>query len=119
MQGRVRRFALPIATWLVAAALAVLSAQPAAAQTPASSVGPPTVSVVGEGEARGAPDVAYVSVGVQTQSATAADATGENSRLMAAVLSALRARGVASADLQTSGLTVTPQFNRDRPNEVV
>jgi uncharacterized protein YggE len=119
MDGPLRRFGIPIATWLAGAGLVLLSVVPAAAQAPASAAGPPTVSVVGEGEATGAPDVAYVSVGVQTQSSTAADATGENSRLMTAVLSALRARGVASADLQTSGLVVAPQFNRDRPNEVV
>ena len=119
MQGRLRQLGMTIATWLVGAALALPGALPVAGQTVASAPGPPTVSAVGEGEASGAPDVAYVSVGVQTQGSTAADATGENSRLMAAVLSALRARGVASADLQTSGLSVTPQFNRDRPNEVV
>src|SRR5437762_3580985 len=111
MQGRMKRFGVPIAAWLAGAALVLLSAPPAAAQAPAPNAGRPTVSVVGEGEATGAPDVAYVSVGVQTQSGTAAEATAENSRLMAAVLSALRARGVVSADLQTSGLAVAPQFN--------
>src|SRR5690349_3147272 len=54
---------------------------------------PNTITVSGDGDAGGQPDVAYVNVGVQTQGATAAAATAENSRLMAAVLDALRALG--------------------------
>jgi uncharacterized protein YggE len=73
-----------------------------------------TITVAGEGEATAPPDVAYVTVGVQTQASTAAAATAENSRLMAAVLDALRGRGITSADLQTSGLTVSPQYAQGR-----
>jgi uncharacterized protein len=75
---------------------------------------PNTITVMGDGEASGAPDVAYVSVGVQTQGATAAAVTADNSRLMAAVLDALRARGVSGPDLQTSGLSVSPQYSQGR-----
>ena len=75
-----------------------------------------TITVGGEGEASAAPDVAYVSVGVQTQAATAAEATADNSRRMTAVLDALRARGLGPRELQTSGLNVTPQYQRDRPD---
>ena len=103
--------------WLVAAAAATaLAAAPAAAQSPPQPTN--TISVGGEGEASGAPDVAYVTVGVQTQARTAAEATRENNERMAAVLDALRARGVRSQDLQTSGLNVTPQYERDRPGVV-
>ena len=73
-----------------------------------------TITVSGDGDVGGQPDVAYVSVGVQTQGATAAAATADNSRLMAAVLEALRARGVSSLDLQTSGLSVSPQYSQGR-----
>src|SRR4051794_28545162 len=68
-----------------------------------------TITGSGDGDVGGQPDVAYVNVGVQTQGATAAAATAENSRLMAAVLEALRALGVSGPDLQTSGLSVSPQ----------
>jgi uncharacterized protein len=73
-----------------------------------------TITVSGEGEASAAPDVAYVTVGVQIQSATAATAVAETSRRMAAILDAMRARGLASPDLQTTGLSVTPQYDRDQ-----
>src|SRR5436309_283521 len=76
MHGWLNRSGIPIATWLAGAALALLCAPQAAAQTPSSNTGPPTVSVLGEGEASGAPDVAYVSVGVQTQGSTAAGRGG-------------------------------------------
>jgi uncharacterized protein len=82
------------------------------------SVADRTITVSGEGEATAQPDVAYVSIGVQTQGQTAAEASAENSRRMTAVLEVLRARGLGSRELQTSGLNVTPQFQRDRPDQV-
>jgi uncharacterized protein YggE len=69
---------------------------------------------MGEGEAVSAPDVAYITVGVQTQAATAAQSTAETNRLLNAVLDALRGRGVAPRDLQTSGLSVSPQYAPQR-----
>ena len=73
-----------------------------------------TITVAGEGEASATPDVAYVTVGVQTQGATAASVVAENSRRMSAVLDAMRARGLGARDLQTSGLSVSPQFDRSQ-----
>jgi hypothetical protein len=97
---------------LSAAALAVTDATPAAAQGDTSTQR--TITVGGEGEASAPPDVAYVTVGVQTQNDSAAAAVAENSRRLAAVLDAMRGRGLASRDLQTSGLNVTPQFDRNQ-----
>jgi len=84
----------------------------AAAQTDASNQS--TITVTGEGEASAPPDVAYVTVGVQIQDATAAAAVAENSRRLTAVLDAMRARGLSSRDLQTSGLSVSPQLDREQ-----
>ena len=93
---------------------------PAAAQLAGSSTAPSaTITVMGEGSASGSPDVAYVTVGVQTQGATAAEATADNSRRMTAVLDALRALGVAPQDLQTSGLSVAPQYSAPNRLEIV
>lgn len=75
---------------------------------------PNTITVAGEGEATAQPDVAYVSVGVVTQAPTAAQATADNARLLNSVLDALRGRGVESRDLQTSGLSVSPQYAQGR-----
>jgi uncharacterized protein YggE len=91
---------------LGASALATTAPAQIAQPTP----GPRTLTVTGDGTASAAPDVAYISVGVQTQGKTAVEATSENSRLMASVLAALQARGVRPQDLRTSGLTVMPRY---------
>jgi uncharacterized protein YggE len=111
---------LQAAAWLRAAVPILLTlglgagllAPPAAAQ--GDNLTSRTITVGGEGEASAAPDVAYVTVGVQTQGATAAGVVAENSRRMAAVLDAMRARGLGSRELQTSGLSVSPQLDREQ-----
>jgi uncharacterized protein YggE len=106
--------------WVTAALLALTFVGAGAATTPpaASAQGDSltsrTITVGGEGEASAAPDVAYVTVGVQTQGATAASVVADNSRGMAAVLDAMRARGLGARELQTSGLSVSPQFDREQ-----
>ncbi len=103
-----------VALFVIALLAVAVGASALATTAPAQMVqptpGPRTLTVSGEGTASAAPDVAYVSVGVQTQGKTAVEATGENSRLMTRVLAALQARGVRPQDLRTSGLTVTPRY---------
>jgi uncharacterized protein YggE len=103
-----------IALFVIALLAVVLGASALATSAPAQMVqptpGPRTLTVSGEGTASAAPDVAYVSLGVQTQGKTAVEATNENSRLMTSVLAALQGRGVRPQDLRTSGLTVTPRY---------
>jgi uncharacterized protein YggE len=101
---------------LAAIALAGAGGAPGLVAAQASSPRQPhvrTVTVSGDGEARAAPDVAYVSVGVQAEAATAQQASDDASRRMAAVLAALRARGVPGPALQTSGLALSPQVGKD------
>ena len=104
-----------IAALFVIALIAVaLGASALATSAPAQTVPPTptskTLTISGEGLATAAPDVAHVSLGVHTQGATAAEAIGENSRLMTAVLGALRSHGARSEDLRTAGLSVMPQW---------
>lgn len=68
------------------------------------------LDITAEGEARRVPDVANVSAGVMTQAQTAAAAMQTNSSRMAAVVSALRKAGIADRDIQTSGLSLSPQY---------
>jgi uncharacterized protein YggE len=97
----------------------VATAGKAPAQTTPAATAQRTLTIAGDGEVRRNPDVAYVDVSVQTQAATAAEATAENSRRMTAVLAAMRERGVASQDLQTSGLYTSPQYDRSAPSVIV
>jgi hypothetical protein len=68
------------------------------------------LSVSAEGRTESAPDMATVSLGVVTEGATAAAAMAENARRMNALTQALRRAGVAERDIQTSNLSVNPQY---------
>ncbi|WP_304617828.1 SIMPL domain-containing protein [Paracoccus sp. (in: a-proteobacteria)] len=97
---------------LSGAALVLLMAAPALAQSPAlvcgADHGPSRLSVSGEGQARIAPDLATVQLGVTTQADSAAEAMRQNASQQNAVIEALRGAGLADADIQTSGLNLSP-----------
>ncbi|MBE2275315.1 MAG: SIMPL domain-containing protein [Rhodobacteraceae bacterium] len=93
---------LPVAA-LFAAAL--WTAVPARAETQ-----PALITVTGEASVEQAPDMATVSIGVTSVSATAAQALSANSEAMRAVIDRLKAAGVADVDLQTTGLSVNPNW---------
>lgn len=69
-----------------------------------------TVSLAATGEIQAAPDMATVSLGVHTLASTASAALAANATQMARVLAELAGSGVAAKDIQTTGLTVTPQY---------
>src|SRR5690606_38637749 len=74
---------------------------------------PGRITFAATGEARVAPDVAVLTGGVSSQAETAAEAMRINTATMTAVTAALRAAGVAAADVQTSQLTVNPVYAYD------
>lgn len=69
------------------------------------------VSVTGEGEVSAAPDMAIVRLGVSTQAQAAREASDANARKMTALIAAVKAAGVADADIQTSRLSLFPQMS--------
>jgi hypothetical protein len=90
----------------LAAAMAVaLAAAPAVAQQ-----APTLLTLTATAEAQGAPDVADIGAGVVTQATEAEAALRANSEKMTRVMAALRKAGVAERDIQTSGISVQPQF---------
>lgn len=66
------------------------------------------LTVTGTGEARVAPDMAQVQLGVTTQAAGAAEAMAQNAERQTAVIAALTGAGIEQADVQTSGLSLNP-----------
>lgn len=62
--------------------------------------------VSGSGEAKGQPDVARTTLGVDVRAATAAEATEQVSLAMQRVLDAVKAQGVAAQDLQTEQVSI-------------
>ena len=60
------------------------------------------IVVTGEGEVDVAPDIAQVHTGVTTRGKTVLEATEANSKLMAAILTALTESGIPQRDVQTA-----------------
>ncbi|MGB8813527.1 MAG: SIMPL domain-containing protein [Paracoccaceae bacterium] len=69
------------------------------------------ITVTGEGQVDARPDMATISLGVTTQAETAAAAMAANSAELAKVLANLKAAGIEDRDLQTSGLSLNPNWD--------
>ena len=55
-------------------------------------------------------DCVVIGAGVVTQAATAADAMAENARRAAATAAAIRKAGVADRDIQSTAISLSPQY---------
>ncbi len=75
----------------------------------AEGVGATGITVTGQGQVKGKPDVAYLTLGVRTFAPTAREAMSQNSAAMAAVIAKLEAVGIAKKDLQTGSINLYPQ----------
>ena len=69
------------------------------------------ITVTGEGRSDAAPDMATISLGVTTEGKTGAEAMAANSAELAKVLANLRGAGVEDRDVQTSGLSLNPNWD--------
>jgi len=79
------------------------------------------LTVTGEAVVVGAPDVAYITIGVETKDPSAETAAQENANRMASVFAALKALGLADKDLSTSGYNIyssTQVYNRGQSDEI-
>lgn len=71
---------------------------------------PTTLSLMAEAEVNEAPDTLRLSAGVVTDAVTAEAAMAANAARMTAVIGALKAAGAQPADIQTSNLSLSPQY---------
>jgi len=97
------------ALW-IGALVALLLAQPAAAQTSDARFAATTLDLSGHGEARLPPDMATIDLGVGVTAPSAAEAMAQNAAVMTRVIAAVRAKGVADHDIATSTLALAPQY---------
>lgn len=104
-----RRFA-PIPAVLAGIALLLVGGPVRAQDREATGI-----LVQGTGEARVRPDIARLTLGVQTQNADAAVAAGENAERTSKVIAAVRGAGVAERDIQTENYSITPQYDYGQP----
>jgi len=72
-----------------------------------------TITVTGTGMVTLTPDIAYVSIGVETQDASAKDAMNENNTQAQAVITAIKGFGVDDKDIQTTNFSISPQQQYD------
>jgi uncharacterized protein len=73
-----------------------------------------TVTVTGEATVGVAPDTAIIRIGVSSQEKTAREAGEANARQMTSVLAAIKASGIAERDIQTSRLSLQPQYDLNK-----
>jgi uncharacterized protein YggE len=100
-----------LASALLAAAIALpAAAQGVGADTADSAFRATTMSLSAVGETKVTPDLATITLGVQTDAATAAGALSANAAQMTKVVAALKKAGIADRDIQTSNLSVNPQY---------
>jgi len=70
------------------------------------------IEVAGEGSVSAAPDFARVTLGVASTGKTAGEAMVANAKAANALVSLIKAEGVAPADIQTSEMSISPMFSQ-------
>jgi uncharacterized protein YggE len=81
--------------------------------TPGSVTEPTGITVMAQGKATGKPDLAMITVGVETRNAEARAAAEENDDRMADVMAAILELGVAEEDIQTVDYSVRAEIDWD------
>ena len=72
----------------------------------------PSIVVSGVGEVKVKPDIARLELGVQTKNKDSAKAVQQNAAIADAVIKAIKAAGIADADLQTAGYSIYPDYEQ-------
>jgi uncharacterized protein YggE len=94
---------------------------PLAGRTPAgprpavltSATGSARITVTGTGNVTGTPNQLVLAMGVQVNGSSVGSALARANNAVNRVTAALRADGVAAADIQTSGLSIWPNYPAD------
>jgi uncharacterized protein YggE len=97
-------FTIPVLALLTAAAVAV---------APATGTPSRTITVQGTGIVTTVPDEAQFTFGVSTTASTAKAALGANAARMNRLIAALKAAGIAPADIQTAQISLSPNTNEN------
>jgi uncharacterized protein YggE len=89
-------------------AVLVIAAGCSAAPDAASAATAPsrTITVVGVGKAAGTPDVAHVTIGVETRDESVQQAVDDNEAKMTKILDAIKSLDIADKDIRTSSYSV-------------
>jgi uncharacterized protein YggE len=94
------------------AGVAVTPAAASAAEVQIAATGPVVELTVTENET-GSPDLATLDAGVTTVAPTAVQAMADNAAQMTRVVDRIRALGIDREDIQTSGISLNPEYEWD------
>lgn len=106
--------------WLFGLALLLTACSPVAAASPQAAqlqadasptASPRTISVSGTGKVYLTPDMATLSIGVQTENKQAARAVEENNRRASEVIATIRKFGVDAKDIRTTNFSISPMYD--------
>ncbi|WP_128892279.1 SIMPL domain-containing protein [Erythrobacter sp. HKB08] len=100
----------------LAAVSALSLATPALANVEVTSNGPIVQLSVTE-TVKAEPDMVTIGAGVSSRAKTAVEAMRTNAREMTAVIDRLKALGVEERDIQTSGISLYPQYDYNRATQ--
>jgi uncharacterized protein len=95
-------------------AFALLFAALVAAPLPALAVDR-LVTVTGDATVSVAPDTVMIRIGVTSAGKNAREASETNAKQMTSVLNAIKANGIDPRDIQTSRLSLQPQYDPSKP----
>jgi uncharacterized protein len=87
-------------------------------ESTADSTGSRQMSVTGTGKVNVAPDIAYINIGVNSQSADVGEALDLNNQKSESVTKALIENGVAAQDIQTTSFNIWPQQQYNQMGEM-
>jgi len=100
-----------ISALLAAAMLAVPAAASAQSAAQVQPIAGTRLDISATGEVSRVPDVAIISTGVVTRASTASAAIQQNAQRMERVRAALKRAGIEDRDIQTSTLSLNPEYN--------
>jgi uncharacterized protein YggE len=99
---------------ILSAVLAIAASALAPLPTQAAEKIDKLITVTGEATVAAAPDAAQIRIGVSSQGKTARAASDANVKDMTVVLAAIKESGVADRDIQTTSLSLQPQYDPNK-----
>lgn len=107
-------FTALIAVLALAAVGLLRPTQTATAQPGVSNM--PQIVVIGTGEVKVEPDIAIITIGVETKAPTTQEALAQNSAQAQAIIERIRQMGVEAKDIQTTGINIYPFYDEQGQN---
>ena len=102
---------------IFATAFSIALAMLAVPSLAAAQINARVIEVNGNGEARTTPDVAYLSLQIETHAATAEDCSAKNAALAQKVVQALKTKLAGKGTVLTGDYSLNPEYNEPGPRQ--